>query len=550
MCPSRNRSTAPRSEPFRSLLDNRQILRVLIGYAAFAVSELGLWIAILVYAYDEGGATVAGLVAAAQLVPATLVALVGRRLTERSPPAVVLVDGYALQAVAAAGTACLLYAGAPAPAVYAGAVVYCCLVPLTRPAQAALTPTLATRVDQLVACNVVSGWTENLGLLLAGTGVAAAYATGGAGTAFAGGAVLMAGATVLVAPLRAGTAWRTAAVRSARVVGTGDGATPLWREPPARLLVGLIGAEQVLVGALDLLFVVLAVDVLRVGDTWVGYLNTAYGAGGLVLGASAVLLIGRRLGPLIVATAALAGLAIALCVAAPLWDVVVLVVLLGGLRAVFDVSVRTLLQRSITPERLGRTFAVAEGLTMGGLAVGALLVPVLVALGGPTLALLGTAVLLPVVALVRAPALLGMDAHARVPVVEMSLLRQVHLFRALPAHDLEGVALSVEERCFDAGQLIIREGDVGDDYYAIAEGRVDVHQRGRLIRSLHRGDGFGEIALLRSTPRTATARAATPVTAYRLDRGDFLAAVSSHPAALESARATVRAHQADDAERS
>lgn len=537
-----------RTAAFRSLLRNGPILRLLASYAAFAVCEYGLWIAILIYAYDHGGPTVAGIVAVAQLLPASLMALVVGPLAERRSPAVLLVTGYALQAVAVSVTAVLLFAGAPPVAVYAGAVAHSCVLTFTRPAQTALTPALATRVDQLMACNVAVGWTDNLGLLLAGVGVGVAFAVGGAGHAFAGAAVLLLGATLLLAPLRR---VRTSPVGSQDdSLPVEDPAAPaLLHDPPARLLVGLIGLEHVLVGALDLLFVVLAVDVLGAGDDWVGFLNTAYGAGGFVLGAAAALVVGRRLGPLIAATALVAGVALALCVMTGLAGVVLLLVLVGGSRAVFDVSVRTLLQRAIPPERVGRTFAVAEGLTMGGLALGSVLVPTLIALGGPTAALLGTAALMPVVAALRLPALLGIDVHARIPVVEMSLLRQVPLFRVLPATELESLALSLEEQTFAPGEVITREGDVGHSYYAVAEGRVDVHQRGRLIRTLERGEGFGEIALLRSVPRTATARAATTVTAYRLDRDDFLSAVTGHAPTLDSAHAVVRAHEARDAER-
>jgi hypothetical protein len=183
------------------------------------------------------------------------------------------------------------------------------------------------------------------------------------------------------------------------------------------------------------------------------------------------------------------------------------------------------------------------------LGAGALVVPVLVRLGGATLALAGTAALLPVVVAARLVVLLRIDQQARLPVVEISLLQQIPIFRALPSDALEALALSLEQVELPTGAVLMREGDAGDYYFAIAEGSVEVSQRGRPIATLGRADGLGEIALLRSGPRTATAVATTRVTAFRLDREAFLTAVLGHAPTLESADAVVRAHTDRDAAR-
>jgi len=96
---------------------------------------------------------------------------------------------------------------------------------------------------------------------------------------------------------------------------------------------------------------------------------------------------------------------------------------------------------------------------------------------------------------------------------------------------------------------LVREGTPGDCYYAIVEGTVEVRRHGRPIALLQRGDGLGEIALLRSVPRTATAVAATTVVTYRLARGSFLGAVNGHVPTLESADRMVRDVRARDAVR-
>lgn len=535
-------------QTFRSLGRQDNLLRLVVSHTAFAVCEFATWIAMLVYAYEQGGPTTAAVVAVAQLLPAAGLALLVGPMADRLSPAVVLIGGYAVQALGMGATAALLLTDATPVLVYVGAVIGATAIAATRPAQSALLPALTREADQLTACNVVIGWVENLSLLAAGVGTGIALTFGSAGTVYAAAAVLMTSATFLVLPLR-----RVPFVRRSRAdkdaAGSGSTAELLRHDPAALLLVCLIGAEFVVIGALDLLFVVMAVDVLDAGSAWAGYLNTAYGAGSLVLGALAVLLIGRRLGPVVVGTALLLGLALAAATVSGLAVVMVLLAVVGGARTLFDVSVRVLLQRTVPPHRLAGIFGVAEGLIMIGLAAGSLLVPLLMSLGGATLALLGVAAILPALVLARLPLLLRLDQHARVPVVEISLLRQIPLFAHLPATPLAALAQGLERIEFGPGEALVREGEAGEYYYAIADGDVTVLQHGRPITRLGRADGLGEIAPMRSVPRTATALAETRVLAYRLDRDAFLEAVTGHRAVLESAEAVVRGHADRDASR-
>jgi MFS family permease len=307
-------------------------------------------------------------------------------------------------------------------------------------------------------------------------------------------------------------------------------------QPAPRLLTGLVTAQWVLVGALDLLFVVLAVDVLGRGQGWVGYLNTAYAAGGVVAGAVGMLLVGRRLGPPILGATLLVGAALgltALLSSAP--AALVLLAVVGGGRALFAVATRSLLQRAVPADVVGRVFGAVEGLAMAGLAVGSLLVPVLVALGGPVAAVVGTAALLPAIGLVRGRALLALDSAADVPVVEIALLRSLRVFRSLPGPELEGLARSVHRQELRPGEVLIREGEDGDHFYAVVEGGLDVTVCGAPAGRMERGDGFGEIALLKSVPRTATVQAAVPSTVLALERGAFLTAVTGHSATERTA---------------
>jgi hypothetical protein len=306
-----------------------------------------------------------------------------------------------------------------------------------------------------------------------------------------------------------------------------------------RLLVALLGAQWVVIGALDILFVILAVHVLDRGQGWVGYLNMAYGVGGVLAGLTGVALVGRRrlvtpiLGSVILIGAALALSALSTAAAAT----VVLLAVVGGGRALFNLATRTLLQRAVPAEVVGRVFGVAEGVAMAGLAVGSVLVPLLVAVGGTATAVLGTAAILPLVALLGGRALLAVDAAAHVPIVEIALLRSLRIFRALPAPALEGLARSLEPAGLAAGEVLIREGEPGDRFYAIADGRLQVTIGGIPVATKVRGDGIGEIALLYGVPRTATVSAVSPATVFALSREDFLTAVAGHAPTARAAAA-------------
>jgi hypothetical protein len=224
---------------------------------------------------------------------------------------------------------------------------------------------------------------------------------------------------------------------------------------------------------------------------------------------------------------------------------VVSITLAGLARSVFDVSGRTLLQRIAPPEVLCRVFGVLEGLTMAMLATGAILVPPLVALGGATLACVALGALLPLLVLVRLRALRRVDAAATVPIVEISLLRSLRIFRPLPAPAIEGLAHSLLPVDVRAGTIVVREGDVGDRFYAIADGELEVTQNGRSLRRLGRADGFGEIALLRDVPRTASVTAVTDSRLYALDKESFVLALTGHAPATDAADEIIRERSQD-----
>lgn len=524
----------------RAVARNRPLRHVQLAFAGFNTAEWAVWLAMLVYAYDQGGATMAGVVAFVQLVPATLAAPLAGALADRRPPARVLAAGYVAQATAMGATAAALLAGGPAPLVYALAAVATCAVTVTRPSQAALMPALARTPDELTAANAVAGWIESAGVLAGPLAAALLLNAAGAGGVFG----VMAGVALLSALSVAGihgpgagggTAlngrWALAAEAAA-------GFAELKRHGDARLLVGLLGSQYLVIGALDVLFVVLALDVLKIGEDGAGYLNAAFGAGGLLAIAATGSLVGRRrLVPgLMLGTAVWSGSLVATGLVPSTVGALLLFALAGVGRSVFDVAGRTLLQRAAPRHVLARVFGVLEGLTMAGLAAGSLLASAFVAFGGAEAAIVGVGALLPLLALVRGRRLLAVDRNADAPVVEIALLRSLAVFAVLEPPVLEALARRLAPVDAPPGRAVIREGDAGDKFFVIADGELDVTCGETSASSLGRGDGFGEIALLDDRPQTATVTARTPVLLYALERHDFLSVVTGNPKAVSEAR--------------
>ena len=270
-------------------------------------------------------------------------------------------------------------------------------------------------------------------------GVVLAVSSPGMVFALVAGACALGG--VLVVPLRNAA---PAGARDPSTDGTGqwllgESLGFLRRDPSARTLVLMLGAQCVAIGALGVLCVALAQGALHRGGDWAGFLVGAFGAGGVLAVAATARLVGqaRLAAPLVVSvgvwTLAFIGLAALPGVLAAL----ALLIVAGGARAVFDVAGRTLLQRVARTDLLARVFGLLEGLQMACYAAGSLLAPALFALGGLVAAFIGVGAILPAVALMSRRRLLAIDRHATVPVVEIALLRSMSLFAALPPPTLE-----------------------------------------------------------------------------------------------------------------
>jgi hypothetical protein len=143
------------------------------------------------------------------------------------------------------------------------------------------------------------------------------------------------------------------------------------------------------------LLVVLAFEVLDLGSSGVGLLNSAVGAGAIAGSALTVLLVGRRLVVPIVAGFACWGLALSAIGLVPARAAVSALLAVAGAGGILtEVAGRLLLQRSAPNEVLSRVFGVLEGVSMAAIGLGSVIVPAAIGLFGPRPTMLGAGVLM------------------------------------------------------------------------------------------------------------------------------------------------------------
>jgi MFS family permease len=522
---------------FAATIRNAALLRLELAFATFNGAEWAVWVSLLVYAYTVGGATAAGIMALVQLVPCILLSPYLGALTDRRRAGRVLFVAYLAMGVSMACVAVVIALDAPAVIVFALAVVINLSITAPRPAQSALLPSVVRLPVELTAANVVSSWAENGSVLIAPALAGVLLGIGGPALAIGGLAVLGFIGAYLVWPIP-GPPPLARGERPRRVTEEiNESLRAVAREPSVRVLVGLLGSQYILVGALDVLYVVLAMSVLGLGESGAGFLNSAFGAGGIIgAGVTAALVARRRLAPALVMGILAAALALGVLGLYPSTLGAFALLAMAGLgRTVFDVTGRILLQRAAPPGILAKVFSLLESLMDFGLAVGAVLVPVLVGLSGARAALIGTCLLFLVLVAVTWRRLWTIDAAADVPQVEIQLLQSISIFAPLTAPALEGLARSLRPVSMATGETVIREGEAGDCFYAIAKGRVRVTKGAHEVATLGRGDGFGEIALIEDVPRTATVTAIEPTELFALDKEPFILALTGHAPAARAA---------------
>jgi MFS family permease len=532
-------------------LRNGAIRRGTLAFLAYNTVEMASWTAILVYAYSATGPASVGIVAVVQLVPSAVIAPLLASVGDRYPRAHVLLGWFVAQGVALAAIGIAILADAPPVAVYFLSLLSTVALTQTRPIYSSLLPELARTPSELTAANALSAIAVGLGGFVGPiiTGLVLAY--GNPAYTFLAAAAITLGGGALLVGIRghAGAPGRperddgdaASALRPADLVA---GLREVVRDADLAVVMALLTAQLVIFGGMEVFLVLLAIDLLGIGESGAGYLIGVLGLGAIVGGVASFALVGRRrLAPWLGIAAVVIGLPIALIGVAPAARTAALLLVVCGIGfAILEVAGQTLLQR-ITPDAVrARVFGILEGLMLIGEAVGSLIVPVIalaIGLEGTAIAL---GLLLPAVAAVAMLRFARIDARVTIPDAELHALRAVPMFPPLGAAALEGLARHLVRMPVTAGLTVIREGDAGDRWYLVDGGRFGITRGGAHLTVVGPGEDFGEIALLRNVPRTATVTALEDGVLWALDREQFIAAVAGSPQALFEAEriATVR----------
>lgn len=527
----------------REVYANRGLRRLQLAWAGSIIGTWAFSVALAVYAFRHGGASAVGLVVLIRWLPAAFSSPFMGILGDRYPRVLVMMTSDLLRAAAFGGmTACVLLDG-PSAVVYALVGVTSVISTAFRPAQAALLPALARTPEELTAANVSSSTLESLGFC--------------AGPAI-GGVLLAVSNTWVVFAVTAGTfVWSALLLagllrtdepplrRESRPIvhEAVEGFRAIRRDHRLQLVIGLFSAQTLVNGAMGVLITVSALELLNIGAGGVGYLNSAVGVGGLIGAVFSLMLVGRK------RLAGTFGLAVAgtggpMIFIAPHPSTAIALVafgLIGVSNILEDVAGFTLLQRTTPGEVLSRVFGVAHSLFFATVGAGAILAPQLVHAIGVRWSLVVVGSILPALAVATRIPLLRVDDAAVDHSRQLELLRSIPIFSPLSPPVLEGLAARLEAVRFGPGEAVVRQGDHGDRFYIVDSGEVEVAIDDEPQGMLHPGDYFGEIALLRDVPRTATVTARSGVELFALDREDFLAAVTGHSASAEAAEAVVGA---------
>jgi MFS family permease len=516
--------------PYRVLRGNRN-LQLLFG--GQVVSAFGDWLyvlalAVLVYNLT-GSATVVAALTFVRLLPYALFLPFSGVLADRANRKAIMIWAdlgrgacmLGLLFVGSAGTVWVAF-----PVVFAATV----LSSLFKPAMSSVLPPLVGDEEDLVKANSIWTQMDSVSLVLGPAlgGVLVLLGVPQAAFLINGLTFLVSAVTLLFVriPPREAPERPETGEEEGWMSETLAGFRFLFRENEgvlAFLTLALVSLAMV-GGAFWTLTVVLAEEAYGLGGEGAGFLNAAYGAGGLLGGFAAGLLSSKvRLVPAFLWSAIASSLLFLFLGLSPagLLPFAILVIV-GAIDIVADVNGTTILQTATPDNLLGRVFGAFEATLISSMLVGALVVGPLIGALGVRAATVVFAVAGLALLLVCLPRLRRLEDAVGVRV----FVRRVPVLTSLPHRALDDLASRMELQKIPEGTDIVREGDVGDRLYILKEGEAEVVVRGEgksevEVAMLSKNDYFGEIALLRDVPRTATVRSRGPVELYSLGRDDF-----------------------------
>lgn len=533
---------------FASNLRHADLRRAQGAFALAWGAEWAFTVALGVVAFREGGAVAVGLVGLLRMLPSAVLAPFAAALADRLRRETILIWGSVSRAGATAAAAALLAVDGPVVGVYALAVVSTVAVTPFRAAHSALLPSLCRTAEELTSSNVVRGMLDSVSLLLGPAIAAALIGVTSVEAVFmvaAGAALAAAG---LLARLQYEAPPRGARPAELRVwQDVAEGVRAVRSDVPTSVMIAVTLAQTFTRGCLNVFVVVMAIELLGMGEPGVGVLTAAIGVGAVAGSVGASMLVGdHRLARWFGFSVALWGAPLALVGLLPVQIVAFTAMAIIGLsNALLDVGLFTLLARLAPDAVLARVFGVLESLIAVSVGLGSIAAPLLIELLGLRGALVVVGIVAPLAAVLGWATLRAIDAQMFVRGLEMRLLTMVPFLRPLPLPTLEQLARAAERVAVPAGAVLFREGDDGDAFYVIADGEVELTTEGIARHVLTRGEAFGEIALLRSVPRTMTAVACRDTTLYALRAEAFVAAVAGYSSSAGAADSVIARRMAE-----
>ena len=529
---------------FAAVFANEDLRRLELAWSSSVLGQWGYEVALAVFAYRAGGAAAVGVVALIRLLPAAIVAPFAALLGDRFRRRRIMVAADLVRVCTMSGAAAAVFAGAPAEVVYALAVVTALSGTAFPPAQAALLPSLARTPEELTAANATTTTIESVAVFAGPAlgGLLLAFAS--VGWVFASTAALFLLSALVLSRIRTDSRGEARIDLESIPREAFAGFHAILHESRLRTVVGLYGSQTLVAGILRVLLVVTALRTLGLGASGVGFLNSAIGVGALlgVLALLGVISSGPLAGSLALGIL-LWGIPLIVLGAAPSVPVALVCFGIVGIgNTMVDVAGLTLVQRTAPDEVRARVFGVLESVFLGTIGIGAIIAPGLTAAFGPRGALIAAGAGLSAIVVIFWSRLRKVDAPSPVPEGELALLRGIPIFAPLPPVTLEQLASHFSRVYVTSGEPVFRQGDHGDRFYVVAEGEVMVAPVGRPAVTLGPGGSFGEVALLRDVPRTATVIASTNVELLALERDVFIAAVTGHAPSAAAADAVVATH--------
>ncbi len=543
----------------REVFRNPGLRRIQLAFAGSIVGDWAYGVAGAVYIYEQGGPTAVGLLGVVRFVSMALITPFAAMLGDRYPRRLVMVGSDSVRAVLVGTSAALIASGANHYAVYAVVVLTSISSTPFRSAQASYLPDLATGPAELAAANVASSTIESVGFFAGPALAGILLAVSNISTVFAFNAATFVWSAFLVLGIKPPPKPTEAEPSDGAEPGGAEAPEPAGEEAKPgffaeaaagyreilgnrdlRLLIGLLCAQTVVAGASLVFEVSVALGLLGLSRSGLGYLNATLGVGGLAGGFVALVLaqrshLARDFGiGVFFWSAPLLLLAVWPTVTAA----VIVWILIGIANSVVDVNAFTILQRIASKETMSRVFGAMESAVIGTMALGALVMPLLISTIGIRwgLVVIGAGI--------GAPVLLGfrglgrIDSYALAP-PGLDLLRGVSLLGFLPEATLEALARELVRVEAAPGEAFIREGDIGDRFYVIESGEVEVTKEGRHVATLGPGDFVGEIALLHDVLRVATVTATSATVLQALDSEHFVPAVTGQGAFREAAEVAI-----------